>query len=263
MAALVAISSDASAIVVSRWADVNQGGNAYAIKTDSETYESWLEMACTWREATYTIPLGKGWSIDDLQFDKIQSYYYDRFMISFIYKHDNQAQTFIVAEVDYYGKINVLRLKFDNSCWIDSYKILKDKAYLMLYRRDTKNIIGGEVRVYDIVKKTFRTTIGWYSKGQREVVWGEEWFGYDETYPREVIVGIAPMKFGIWTPDLPERYMKIFNAGTGELIKKFLIPPNSRVDFINKTITTMDNTSTLQVSQSTHKKRIWTEPAEE
>jgi len=263
MAILVAMTFFVSAIFageVTEWAQKDNGNVFSVVRYFSDadnTYRYELKIFSVAEEKEYCFDLGKG---DIITLEQINLSYYELFAISFIYKVGYQSKNFFLLAWINKGKLEVF--KIDPGIWIESYQVFNEKVYLSIFKNNKDGLKKeGEAREYNIFgfnSGSFRTILKY--KGNCDVVWGTESYGWDETFQRGVLVGIVfPVKYSGYYK-WPETTMTIYNATKGgKLVRNVTIPPNSKVEWFRQNFP-MDGTHgdeyyEISIGQSTWKAR--------
>jgi hypothetical protein len=252
-AVLALFISPASAVEITRWAEFNDGV-AYEIKSNLISNEHWIEMRNPRTGEFFSVSLGKGREIylGDIAF------YYERQRISLFYYLGYPFRSrFIVAEVKG-GKLEVFEVHENRDNFsIQSYRIFQEKLYLSIVESNKRGeYVGGEIQAHEIPCKKYWTPVQY--RGYHDVIWGKEMEGWDETFQTGVIVGIAPATGPNWNYWLnqPRRIMRVYNAGSGKVFKRILLPANTQPEEIVLTFPG-DGTYDLTMKQSTWKARRW------
>jgi hypothetical protein len=249
VAVLAACAAPASAFKVPSWAKIDEG-YAHEILSDTSSGENTFKMTNILTRKVYSIDLGKGdiW-VYDVRFD------YESNRVSLWYKFTGKAESKILVAWISNTKMEVFRINISGPFWITGFEIFGKKVFVSVIESNRKgNTVRGEIRVYDIPHGSYKVTVQY--EGSRGIIWGEERYGWDETFQRGVLVGlIEPAKYS-GSFDWSKTSATVYNADNGSVVKKFTISANTKVKWFYQ-LFPGDGTYTFELREAAERTRKW------
>lgn len=234
----------------------------YKIINNTETLENRLEMCdteskpCTY----YTAKLKKGKEISIS--DSNVTFFYEEFRVlkkvALLYYVNGKPYFIIVSIKD--NKLDVFKINDIYYYDFVEYRVYEDSVYILAEERTRAEgiTLDGWIRLYKIPDGVnFKDTVR-YGPGYFDVIWGKKEIGCDETFPKGFILGIAPVESKNWYYwwDQNPRTMNVFDVETGERIKSFTIPQNTKIEHVSQVFCGENGEYELSMRQSTWKTRI-------